>query len=416
MAVIRTPSLPLLRNQRRPASNGGSLPHTEVALSRSAESALLPAGLQDVLPPDAAHEAATVERLMGIFAGHGYQRVKPPLVEFEESLLSGPGAAMAKRSFRLMDPVSHRMLAVRADMTLQVARIAATRLSRQARPLRLSYAGQVLRVKGSNLRPERQFGQAGVELIGTASAQADAEVILLAAEALNALGVRHLSIDLNVPLLVSSAASGLGMDKAAVADLVAALDRRDAAAVNRLAGSEVGLFRALLRAAGSARPALAALAKLDLPADASAERERLAEVVDLLLASAPKLVLTVDPVEHRGLEYHRGVGFTLLARKVSGELGRGGRYVSAKGEASTGFTLYLDTLLRAVPAPRPHQHLYLPAGTTRAIAAAWRAKGWATIAGVDSVADDAAEARRLGCSHLLQAGRARALPARRSRG
>jgi ATP phosphoribosyltransferase regulatory subunit len=387
-----------------------------VSLSRSAESALLPAGLQDVLPPDAAHEAATVERLMGIFTSHGYERVKPPLVEYEESLLSGPGAAMSKRSFRLMDPVSHRMLAVRADMTLQVARIAATRLSRQPRPLRLSYAGQVMRVKGSNLRPERQVGQAGVELIGSNSAQADAEVILLAADALEALSVRHLSIDLNVPLLVSAVAEGRSMDKAAAANLVAALDRRDAAAVTRLAGRETPLFRALLRAAGSARPALAMLAKLDLPPAAAAERDRLAEVVELLLTNEPKLVLTIDPVEHRGLEYHSGVGFTLLARKVSGELGRGGRYVSAKGEASTGFTLYLDTLLRAVPAPKRRDHLFLPAGTARAVATVWRAKGWATIAGVESVADAEAEARRLGCSHLLQSGRARALSAGRGRG
>ncbi len=385
-------------------------------MSRSAETALLPAGLQDVLPPDAAHEAATVERLMGIFTSHGYQRVKPPLVEFEESLLSGPGAAMAKRSFRLMDPVSHRMLAVRADMTLQVARIAATRLSRQARPLRLSYAGQVLRVKGSNLRPERQVGQAGVELIGSDSAAADAEVILLAAEALSALSVRHLSIDLNVPLLVSAAARGRGMEKPAAADLVAALDRRDGAALDRLAGRHAPLFRALLRAAGVARPALAALAKLDLPAEAAIERDRLAAVVELLLAAAPKLVLTVDPVEHRGLEYHSGVGFTLLARKVSGELGRGGRYLSAKGEASTGFTLYLDTLLRAVPPAKPRELLFLPSGTARSLASAWRARGWATITGFDSVADDSAEAQRLGCSHVLRGGRAVALRGKRSGG
>jgi ATP phosphoribosyltransferase regulatory subunit len=384
-------------------------------LSRSAESALLPAGLQDVLPPEAAHEAAIVERLMGMFTAHGYERVKPPLVEFEDSLLSGPGAAMAKRSFRLMDPVSQRMLAVRADMTLQVARIAATRLSRQARPLRLSYAGQVLRVKGSNLRPERQVGQAGVELIGSDSAAADAEVILLAADALAALDVRQLSIDLNLPLLVSAAAKGCGLDGAATAALVAALDRRDAAAIGRLAGEEAPLFRALLRSAGSARPALAALGRLDLPPAAAAERDRLAEVVELLLRNSPKLVLTVDPVEHRGLEYHSGVGFSLLARKVRGELGRGGRYLSAKGEASTGFTIYLDSLLRAVPGPKPRPRLFVPAGTPRSLAARLRAKGWATVAGFDAAGDEKAEARRLGCTHLLRAGRALALRKKRTR-
>jgi ATP phosphoribosyltransferase regulatory subunit len=126
-------------------------------------------------------------------------------------------------------------------------------------------------------------------------------------------------------------------------------------------------------------------------------------------------VLTVDPVEHRGLEYHSGVGFSLLARKVRGELGRGGRYLSAKGEASTGFTVYLDSLLRAMPEPNPKPRLFLPATTARAVASAWRTKGWATIAALDPGGDDKTEALRLGCSHLLLAGRALALTTKRGR-
>src|SRR5207302_1535644 len=132
--------------------------------------ALLPAGLYDLLPPEAEIEAEVTARLMGVLAAHGYERVKPPLVEFEETLLSGAGAAMAADTFRTMDPISHRMIGMRADMTPQVARIAATRLASRPRPLRLSYAGQVLRVKGSQMRPERQVGQAGAELIGAEAA------------------------------------------------------------------------------------------------------------------------------------------------------------------------------------------------------------------------------------------------------
>jgi len=134
--------------------------------------ALLPAGFYDLLPPEAEIEAAVTGRLMGVLAAHGYERVKPPLVEFEETLLSGAGAAMASDTFRTMDPISHRMIGVRADMTPQVARIAATRLAHRPRPLRLSYAGQVLRVKGSQMRPERQTGQAGAELIGAGGPEA----------------------------------------------------------------------------------------------------------------------------------------------------------------------------------------------------------------------------------------------------
>ena len=94
--------------------------------------ALLPAGLRDLLPPDAETEAAAVEALMEVFAAHGYQRVKPPLLEFEDSLLAGSGAAVAEQTFRLMDPDSQRMMGLRADTTPQVARIATTRLAARA--------------------------------------------------------------------------------------------------------------------------------------------------------------------------------------------------------------------------------------------------------------------------------------------
>lgn len=371
-------------------------------MSRAAEKALLPAGLRDILPPDAAFEAAAVERVMACFAAHGYERVKPPLIEFEEGLLSGPGAALAADTFRLMDPVSQRMMGLRADITLQVARIAASRLKNQPRPLRLSYAGQVLRVTGSQLRPERQFGQAGVELIGAASAAADAEVALLAAEALGAVGVAGVSVDLNLPTLASAVAAALGFEGEPGAALVKALDRKDAAAVAALAGRHGDLFAGLLAASGPARRALVRLARLDLPAAAAAARDRLAEVVELVLAAAPDLTVTVDPVEHRGFEYHSGISFTLFARRVRGELGRGGRYLTAAGESSTGFTLYMDTLLRALPAPGADRRLYVPAGTPLAEARALRQKGWITVAGFDAAADAQAEARRQRCTHVLR--------------
>ncbi len=378
-------------------------------MSRAAEKALLPAGLRDILPPDAAFEAAVVERVMACFAAQGYERVKPPLIEFEEGLLSGPGAALASDTFRLMDPVSQRMMGLRADMTLQVARIAATRLRNQPRPLRLSYAGQVLRVTGSQLRPERQFGQAGVELIGAVSAAADAEVALLAAEALSVVGVAGVSVDLNLPTLAATVATALGFEGELRTALVKALDRMDAAAVGARAGPHGALFAGLLAAGGPARRALQRLARLDLPAEAARERDRLAEVVELVLAAAPELTVTVDPVEHRGFEYHSGISFTLFARRVRGELGRGGRYLTAAGESSTGFTLYMDTLLRALPAPATERRLYLPAGTAGSEGRALRDEGWITVAGFDAAADPRAEAKRQRCTHVLVGKKAVAL-------
>lgn len=365
-----------------------------------AKSALLPNGLRDILPLDAEFEADVVSRVSAHFAAQGYDRVKPPLIEFEDTLLDGVGAGMAKQCFRVMDPVTQRMMGLRPDMTPQVARIARTRLAGAPRPLRLSYAGQVLRVKGSHLRPERQFGQAGIELIGADCPQADAEVAILAAEALVALGVPGVSVDLSLPTLVPAILDGLGVDSHTLRD---SLDHKDAAAVQALGGVAAPLLSALLKAAGPAERALSVLTALDLPAAAAAERDRLAQVVGLIAQAAPEVTLTIDPVENRGFEYHTGISFTLFARNISGELGRGGRYLAGGNEPATGATLFLDTVMAALPGAEPAKRVFIPAGAPRALAQALRAQGWITVAGLQASDDTVAEAKRLGCGHVLLA-------------
>src|SRR5438034_3064320 len=352
-------------------------------MSDTPHPALLPTGIHDLLPPEAEAEADAVSRLMATLAAHGYERVEPPLVEFEETLFSGAGAAMASDTFRMMDPISHRMIGVRADMTPQVARIAATRLAHKPRPLRLSYAGQVLRVKGSQMRPERQIGQAGAELIGAGGPGADVEVIAVAGGALAALGVPDLSVDLTLPTLVPAIAEAYGITGERAAALRAALDHKDMAAVAGLAGEAGALLARLIAAAGAGGATRAALDRLDLPERARLERERLGAVLDGLAAAIPGLKVTVDPVENRGFEYHTGISFTFFARVGPelgplGELGRGGRYQAgapSAPEPATGFTLYTDTILRTLPAPPPCRRVLVPLDADPVRARALRTEG-----------------------------------------
>ncbi|MEQ9361147.1 MAG: ATP phosphoribosyltransferase regulatory subunit, partial [Rhodospirillales bacterium] len=243
---------------------------------------LLPAGLSDLLPPDAGFEASVTERLIDVCQAHGYQRVKPPLMEFEDSLLSGTGAAMDRQVFRLMDPVSQRMMGLRADITPQIARIAASRLQSAPRPLRLCYAGQVLRVRGDQIRPERQFAQIGAELIGSAAPAADAEVIVMAADALGYIGVADVSIDLAVPTLVT-AILGDAVPASAERALRDALNHKDTGALDGLAG-QIGddlteMLKRLVLAAGPAGDTLAAVDAIALPAAAAAEWDTVKAIV-----------------------------------------------------------------------------------------------------------------------------------------
>ena len=378
-------------------------------MMKTAHPALLPAGLADVLPPNAMQEAKVTEDLIHSFSACGYERVKPPLIEFEDTLTSGSGAATADQSFRLMDPVSQRMLAVRADMTIQIARIATTRFPDAPRPLRLSYAGQVLRVKGSTLRPERQFGQVGAELIGSVLPTADAEVILMAHQAITNLGIEDISIDLGLPTLVPAICQYLGITKSNdVQTLRTALNQKDANAVNKLPEPAAQIFGQLLSAVGPAADALRVIKDISLPAPALRQCEHLEAVISILRKKAADMTLTLDPVEIRGYEYHSGVTFTLFSPKVRGELGRGGRYqLSGHAEAgeqeeATGVTLFVDTIMRSIPAPVPTRRLFALLGTPLKEIADHRADGWVVIEALADHSDPAAEARRLGCSHVIQ--------------
>src|SRR5262249_58642612 len=117
------------------------------------------------------------------------------------------------------------------------------------------------------------------------------------------------------------------------------------------------------------------------------EIARAAEVVAMVEAASPGLSLVLDPVESRGFEYHTGLCFTLLASGVRGELGRGGRYFAGEdlspgnGEPATGFTLYTDTLLRAIPARPGSRRVFVPLGAAPATAQKLPDDAWTALAG-----------------------------------
>jgi ATP phosphoribosyltransferase regulatory subunit len=355
---------------------------------------LLPEGLRDRLPPEAEAAAALVHRLTGCFASHGYERVQPPMVEYEESLGSRLGGAARRELLRFTDPISQHTLALRSDITGQVGRIAVTRLADAARPLRLSYAGPVLRVRGSQLSPERESVQVGVELIGSDSADAAREIIALAIDALGATGLAGLSLDITLPTLVAELAdAGWPLGSATLAQVQALLDGKDSAAIAALGAHA---FEPLIAAAGPAETALARLAALSLPPNMA---KRLAAVA-ALVAGLDGVAVTLDPTERHGFEYQTWIGFSLFGDGLVGEVGRGGAYAimgpDGDAEPAIGFSLYVDGLVDAGLGVEPARRVLLPMGTDPAVGVRLRGSGWATVAAL-SADTKAADLR---CSHI----------------
>lgn len=363
---------------------------------------LLPEGLEDRLPQSAAAASRIERAMLDAMRAHGYDFVRPPLVEFEASMASRMDGLSTRRSFRFVDPKSLRTLALRSDMTAQVGRIAATSLADAPRPLRLCYAGQVARIAADMLDPRRELQQVGAELIGSDTVAAAGEIVELAIKALEAAGATGIGVDFTLPDLVETLADGpLPLDDGQRAAVRRELDAKDAGALVEAGGQA---YLPLIHAAGEFDQAAAKLDEIDT---AGVLDTRIAALRDIAARVAGRARLTLDPSERHGFEYQSWFGFTLYAEGVRGALGRGGTYcIGGSDEAATGFSLYPDALVEAVKAgEKLGEKVFLPLGHDRDAAAGLRAEGWRTVAALD----EADEAHAFGCSHVLDSSGLRAL-------
>ncbi len=366
---------------------------------------LLPEGLEDRLPRSAEIAARVTRAMVDVLDSHGYDRVQPPLIEFEQSLASRMAGVQTRRMFRFVDPVSLRTLALRNDMTPQVGRIAATRLAGAVRPLRLCYAGQVAQIKGAGgaggLDPTREHLQIGAELIGNDSVDAAAELVVMAVEALRAAGASRVSVDFTLPDLVDMLAAGALPLAADQMELVRReLDAKDAGGLVA-AGGEA--YLPLLYAMGDFDAAAATLDMFAAGLSCGGELcDRIAQLKQIAARVGEAARLTLDPTERHGFEYQSWFGFTMYVDGLRGAVGRGGSYrITGKDEPAIGFSLYPDALIDLLSAAEPARNMvFLPFGHDPAAAARLRSDGKRTLAAI-SAHDDAAQ---LGCSHVLRDG------------
>ncbi|WP_068075651.1 ATP phosphoribosyltransferase regulatory subunit [Novosphingobium lentum] len=359
---------------------------------------LLPEGLEDRLPRSAAAATRAMRAIQDVMHGHGYDRVLPPMIEFERSLASRMAGIQSRRMFRFVDPSSLRMMALRSDMTPQVGRIAETRLVQAPRPLRLCYSGQVLTIKGQGLDPARERLQCGAELIGVDNVAAASEIVALAIEALAAAGAHGISVDFTLPDLVDTLSEkAMPLQPGQIDAVRRELDSKDAGGLVDAGGAA---YVPLLYATGEFESALARLAEIDAGGALASRIAALRQIAASLDGTAR---LTLDPSERHGFEYQSWFGFMLYAQGVRGAVGRGGTYRIAgegEGEVATGFSLYPDALIDlAAASEAPQDAVFLPLGHDRETAARLRSIGWRTVAALDA-ADGAA---RLGCTHVLGA-------------
>lgn len=326
--------------------------------SDSPQESDLPKGVRDFLPLKAAKLEYLQQQLRQTYTAWGFRPVIPPQLEFLDVLERGLGEGLRERAFRFDDRQSNRLLAFPPDMTAQIARIAATRMSEMLLPLRLCYNGRVLRHTEQQAGKDRDIFQSGVELIGLDSPEADAEMIAMAVEALTAIGAEQFTIDIGQVEFFRGVMDGLPLEPQQAERVADAILRKDSSELDLLLeGSNIS---DAARAEIIALPRLYGGSEVLQRAEQAVSNDRsrraldnLAKILDVLEIYGVSDHVTIDLGELRGLNYHTGMTFQGFLPGLGRSICSGGRYNNLTAQygldaPATGFTFSLLHLLFAL--------------------------------------------------------------------
>lgn len=318
---------------------------------------MLPDGMEESLPPMSWQVEDLRRKLLDYYRKSGYELILPPFLEHLDTLLTGAGQDLERQTFKLTDPLSGRLLGLRADMTPQAARIATRRYAEEP-VVRLCYLGTVLRVQPGELGGTRSPRQVGCEIFGEADIKADLEILQLMLKTLDLAKVKNVHIDLGHVGIYRALAARLKLDADDESALFEILQRKsmpdlkEFVSARKLSERTAQPLMELMTLNGDVTVLKQARRSL-MPAG-----DVVAQALDVLEKAAmhlqrqfPKLPIHLDLAELRGYRYQTGIVFAAFVPGHGRELARGGRYDGVGSEfgvarPATGFSADMNDLLR----------------------------------------------------------------------
>lgn len=314
----------------------------------------IPLGTQ-VLFGAAAKRRRRLERLIfSVFNRWKYQEIIPPIFDYYDVFSNGMGTESEEALYRFVDREGN-LLALRPEFTSLVAKTVATRLHDRPKPLRLCYSGDVLRYEAPRGGRQRESFQLGIENIGGERIACDAEVIQIAMEALQRVGINRFQFNLGEMGFFAGLVEQVGLSAPNLSRIKKLIDLKDPV------GLQVEMER--LQLSAEQREVLYALLQLtgdfetihDARSLVSNEKSRLAldnlaGLYDELRRQKLSEHITIDLSEVRGLDYYTGIIFKIYVPGLGFEVGSGGRYDNLLKNfgcdlPSVGFTFVLERLM-----------------------------------------------------------------------
>lgn len=322
---------------------------------------IIPEGFKDDVTLQVISEHNFKNKIIKHFQSFGYQLVKTPLIEYYDKDNN-------HNTFKISVNKNEKKLVIRDDITLQVARLSKTRLIRKNKPIKLCYYGEVVRKKGSMLRPERQFLQIGAECIGEENFLADVEMMELAYNALNLVGIKNITIEVSSRVFFDKFVTNI-KNNIKKNDIIRFIKIKDLKSILKiLAPKDHQFIKDLFDCTGSYSNKKNKLKKLQIDESTSREVHNIKNIIKIFQKNNKKINIFLDFCEIDDKNYHSGIRFTFYAKNIRGEVAKGGRYLiqnSKDNIVATGFTCYMDSILRASSSKFIYKNIIVPFNTSK---------------------------------------------------
>ena len=321
----------------------------------------IPYGTRDFLPVEAARKRALENRLAKLFAAWGYEEVVTPVMEYLDTLLLGSGSSMEDHMFKFFGR-NNRTLALRHEMTTPIARLASGRLHDAPLPLKLSYISSVYRYEQAQIGRKCEFYQAGVELLGSGSVTADAEIIALAVESLLSAGLDNFRLCLGHVDFIGGLLEEYGLSTSQRKKIQTAIENKNLVRLQNLV-DEIKLNphqgRTLSEIAQlyGQDDILTKARSLAVNSRSQAALDNLTQINELLQHYGARKYVAFDLGLIRDFQYYTGMVFEVYVPTLGFPVCGGGRYDNLLSDfrqdyAATGFALGIERVLLALNQPQ----------------------------------------------------------------
>ncbi len=325
-------------------------------------SILLPQGVRDILPEEAEQVAAVEGAVLSVFEKNGYKRVVTPLLEYVDVLIPGLGEELQGKVMKLVEPTSGKVMAIRPDITPQIARLVSTRMRDAVLPLKLCYNESVLRFQVRGEAGSREVIQAGAEYVSSkATPEIDAEMVVMAIESLKNAGVEDFKVDLADVGFIKELLKRLSTDEKEDEKIMEAIALKDESGLKAVLKGLEGKFEAndgeLLLALTTLYGEDEVIERAERLAGSVAPLKNLKKVVEIVKDKGYGEFITIDLGEVRGFDYYTGIIFEAFCEGFGKPLLGGGRYDSLLGKygfegRSIGFAIDVESVVAVLDSDR----------------------------------------------------------------